>query len=130
LQGSQSNSVSIVTRLRAGRVGFDPKQERRTNFTSLQRHPDRLCDPSILLSSGYQGLKRPQREAYQSPSSSTEVENAWRYTSTCPYVFMSRLLLQEFVITIDMVQDMAERRFVVAEMNICFLKLSRVLILL
>jgi hypothetical protein len=33
--------------------------------------------------------KRPGREVDRSPSSSEEVKNAWRCTSTNPYVFIS-----------------------------------------
>jgi hypothetical protein len=35
------------------------------------------------------GVKRPEREADHSPPSSAEVNNAWSYTSTPPYVFMA-----------------------------------------
>jgi len=35
------------------------------------------------------GVKRPGREADHSPSSSAEMKNAWRYTSTPQYVFMA-----------------------------------------
>jgi len=34
------------------------------------------------------GVKRPEREANHSPSSSAEVKNTWRYTSTPPYVML------------------------------------------
>jgi hypothetical protein len=36
------------------------------------------------------GVKRPEREADHSSPSSTEIKNVWRYTSTPPYVFMTR----------------------------------------
>jgi hypothetical protein len=35
------------------------------------------------------GVKRPGREADQSPPSSAEVKNTWGYTSTPQYVFMA-----------------------------------------
>jgi len=35
------------------------------------------------------GLKGTEREADHSPPSSVEVNNAWRYTSTPPYIFMA-----------------------------------------
>jgi hypothetical protein len=35
------------------------------------------------------GLKRPGREADHSPPSGAEVKNAWSYTSTPQYVFMT-----------------------------------------
>jgi len=36
----------------------------------------------------FPGVKRPGREAGHSPPSSTEVKNAWNYTSTPPFFFM------------------------------------------
>jgi hypothetical protein len=35
----------------------------------------------------FPAVKRPGREADNSPPSSAEIENAWNYTSTPPYVF-------------------------------------------
>jgi hypothetical protein len=40
------------------------------------------------------GVKRPEREADHSPPSSTEVKNAWSYTSTPLYVFMTWRLVK------------------------------------
>jgi hypothetical protein len=40
------------------------------------------------------GVKRPGREANQSPPSSVEVKNAWRYTSTPQYGFMTWCLVK------------------------------------
>jgi len=37
----------------------------------------------------YPGVKEPGREADHSPPSSTEVKNAWNYTSTPQCVFMT-----------------------------------------
>jgi hypothetical protein len=56
-------------------------------------------DTHSLLSDAYQGLfplgvKRPGREADHSPPSSAEVKNAWSYTSTPQYVFMSWYLVE------------------------------------
>jgi hypothetical protein len=39
------------------------------------------------------GIKRPKREADNSPPSSAEVKNAWSYTSIPPYVFMAWCLV-------------------------------------
>jgi hypothetical protein len=39
------------------------------------------------------GVKRPGREADYSPTPSTEVKNAWSYTSTPPNVFMTWCLI-------------------------------------
>jgi hypothetical protein len=77
-------SVSIMTRLRAGRPGFYSWQNKY--FYSSPPHPDRLWGSPSLLSIEYQGLfpglKRPGREADHSPPSSAEIKNAWSYTST------------------------------------------------
>jgi hypothetical protein len=35
------------------------------------------------------GVKRPEREAEDSPPSGAEVKNVWSYTSTPQYVFMA-----------------------------------------
>jgi hypothetical protein len=40
------------------------------------------------------GVKQPGREADHSPPSSTEVKNAWSYTSTSQYVFMAWCLVK------------------------------------
>ena len=41
-------------------------------------------------------LKRPWSEDDQSPSSSAEVKNAWRYTSSRPYIFFRWCLFKQF----------------------------------
>jgi hypothetical protein len=43
-------------------------------------------------------IKWPGREADHCPSSSAEVKNAWRYTSTSPYLFMSWCLIKHDVV--------------------------------
>jgi hypothetical protein len=40
------------------------------------------------------GVKRPGHEADHSPPSSADVKNAWSYTSTPQYVFMSWYLVK------------------------------------
>jgi hypothetical protein len=49
--------------------------------------------PPSLITLGtmgaFSGLKRPGREANSLPPSSAEVKNAWSYTSTPAYVFMT-----------------------------------------
>jgi hypothetical protein len=40
------------------------------------------------------GVKRPEREADHSPPSSSEVKNAWNYTSTPQYAFMAWCLVK------------------------------------
>jgi hypothetical protein len=71
-------------------------------FFSSTLHPNRLPDPPILLSIGCMGLfssevKRPGREADHSPPSSVEAKNAWNYTSTPPYVFMTWYSITQYV---------------------------------
>jgi hypothetical protein len=62
--------------------------------------PDRLWGPPSLLPKGQRGgglfprVNRPGREADHSPSSSDEVKNAWNYTFTPPYVFVSWCLVK------------------------------------
>jgi hypothetical protein len=58
------------------------------------------------------GVKRPEREADQSPSSSAEVKNAWIYTSTPQYVFMAWCLVKHrdnFTFTIQLLFIVVER---------------------
>jgi hypothetical protein len=60
---------------------------------SSPRHPDQLWGPPNLLFNGYRGaispgVKRPGREANNSPPASAEVKKMWIYTSTPPYSFM------------------------------------------
>jgi hypothetical protein len=54
--GSRSSSVSTVTRLRAGRPGFDSRQGR--GFFSSPYRADGLWGPPSLLSNLYWGLFR------------------------------------------------------------------------
>jgi hypothetical protein len=56
------------------------------DFYSSPLRPDRLWGPSSLLSIGYRGvlssgIKRPGREADNSPPPSDKSKNAWSYTS-------------------------------------------------
>jgi hypothetical protein len=46
------------------------------------------------------GVKRPGREADNSPPSCTEVKNAWRCTSKLHYVFMAWRLVKHIIIII------------------------------
>jgi hypothetical protein len=69
---SQDSSVSIVTKFRAGRRGFNSWQEQR--YFSSPSLPDRLW--SLPGNEGsFPGVKQPGREADHSPSSSSEVKN-------------------------------------------------------
>jgi hypothetical protein len=42
----------------------------------------------------FPGVKRPEHEANHSPTAGVEVKNAWSYTSTPQYVFMSWCLVK------------------------------------
>jgi hypothetical protein len=88
--GSRDISVSIVTRLRAGRPSFDSRKEQRFLLFAAYRPALGPTQPHIqwVPVALFLWIKRPGREADHSPSSSAEVENAWSYTSTHPYVFM------------------------------------------
>jgi hypothetical protein len=74
----RGSSVSIMTRLRAGRPVFRVPAGAGKEYFVLQR-PDQLWDPLNLLSNGYRGalssgVKRPGREANRSPPTRTEVK--------------------------------------------------------
>jgi hypothetical protein len=89
---NRDSSVSIVSRLRAGRLGFESRQGlgiflfATASRTALgPTHPPVQWVPAALSL----GVKRPGREADHSPPSSAEVENAWSYIPTPQYVFMA-----------------------------------------
>jgi len=98
----RGSSVSIVTRLRAGRPGFTYRQGHWCDCFSSPPHPDRIWVPPSLLSNEYRGLlpggwvKRLRRETDKSPPSSVEVKNVRSYTSTPPYVLMAWCLVNNF----------------------------------
>jgi hypothetical protein len=50
------SSVSIITRIRAGRPGSDSRQGQGRNVFSLPPRPHRLWGPPSLLSDGYRGI--------------------------------------------------------------------------
>jgi hypothetical protein len=84
---SRCSSVSIVTRLRDGRRGFDSSQAR--GLFSLPLCPDRLWGPPSLVSVGYWGLFSLGRETDHPLLPSAEAKNVWSYTSTSPYFLMT-----------------------------------------
>jgi hypothetical protein len=86
------SSVSIVTRLLAGRPGFDSRQGQGIFVFATACIPGRV--PPSLLCNGYRGVKRPGREANHLPPCSAEVKNVWSYASTPPYVFMAWCLVK------------------------------------
>jgi len=49
---TEENSVSIATRLRAGKPGSDSRQGQWRDFFSSPARPDRLWGPCIILSNG------------------------------------------------------------------------------
>jgi hypothetical protein len=82
---SRNSSVSIVTRLWAGRPGFYYRQgQGLILFTTASRHALWPTQPPIqcVLWDLSPGVKWPRREADHSLPSRAEVKNAWRYTST------------------------------------------------
>jgi len=98
---SRYGSISIATRLRVGRPGFDSRQG--WELLSTLPRPDRLCGSLSLLTNGYRGAvssieKLPGREADHTPPSISQAKNAWSYTSTPPYVFLAWYLGYVFMV--------------------------------
>jgi hypothetical protein len=82
-----------VTRLQAGRPRFDsPQAKGFFPFATLSRPALLPTRPRIQF---LPGVKRPGREADHPTTSGTEVKNAWSYTSTPPYFFMTRYVSTE-----------------------------------
>jgi hypothetical protein len=84
-RGKRDSSISILTRLWAGRPGFDSWQGNDGIFlfnTASRRVLGRIQSPIQLVSGTLtQGLKRLEREADNLPPSRTDVNNASSYTS-------------------------------------------------
>jgi hypothetical protein len=80
---------NMVTRLQAGRLVFVSRQGQGLFFCLTASRP--ALDPTQPHIQCVPEAKRPRREADNSPPSSTEINNAWSYTSTPPYVFMTML---------------------------------------
>jgi hypothetical protein len=94
LSKNKASLVSIMTRLRDARPGFDSwhGQERVSFFfTTASRPVLGPTQPPIQWVPWVPcpGKKRLGREADHSPPSSTEVRNVWNYTSTTPCAFMA-----------------------------------------
>jgi hypothetical protein len=83
--------ISIAIRLMAGRPGFDSRQGQGRDFLLFVpgfRPTLRPIQPPMQCIHGvFPGLKRPGREADNSPPSIV-VKNAWSYNSTPHYVFI------------------------------------------
>jgi hypothetical protein len=75
---NRGSSVSVVTRLRAGRQRFQSRQE--MGFFLSPPPPDQ---PPIQWDRG------PGREADRLSQSNSEVRNAWSYASTPQNVFIA-----------------------------------------
>jgi hypothetical protein len=95
----RDSSVRTVTRLRAGRPGFNSWQGHKRDFFPFATafrpalgttQPLTQCVPGTLSF----GIKRPGSEADNSPPPSTEVKNACSYTPTLLYVFMAYCLVK------------------------------------
>jgi hypothetical protein len=95
---SCGSSVSIVTRPRDIRPGFDSRKGLGFISSSLTR-PDRLWGPPTLLSSEYRRLfpwiKRPGREANHSSTNARLMRGA--ISSLLQYVFMLWCLIKQWI---------------------------------
>jgi hypothetical protein len=74
---NRCTSVSIVTRLRVGRLGFDSPQGQRVFFFFYATASRLALGPTQPPLQLVPGVKRPGREADHSPPSNTAVKNAW-----------------------------------------------------
>jgi hypothetical protein len=85
--GSRNSAVGIATAYGLDDRGVGVRGPVESRIFSPQRRPDRLLDPSSLLSNGYRGalspvVKRTGREADHSPPTSAVVKKTWIYTYT------------------------------------------------
>jgi hypothetical protein len=60
--------------------------------TGAEAHP---LSYSMVTIDSCPGIKRPRREAFNSPPSSTKVKNVWSYTSTLEYIFMAWCIIKK-----------------------------------
>jgi hypothetical protein len=97
LHWTRGSSVNIVTELRTGRSGLDPRQWHGIFLFATASRPA-LGSTQLPIQwvswALSQGIKWPGREADHSSPSSAEVKNAWIYTLTPPYTFMSLYLIK------------------------------------
>jgi hypothetical protein len=88
--------------------GFESRHVVRISlFTTASRTSLGPTQPPIQWVPGALslGVKRQEREADHSPPSSAEVKNAWSYTSTPPYVFMTWCLIKHtFTLSLSLSQ--------------------------
>jgi hypothetical protein len=90
--GTNAHSwVSIVTRLWAGRQGFNSWQATTVSRQALgPTQPPAQWVPEVLSP----GVRWPGREADRLPPSIAQFKNTWSYISTPPYVFMEWCLVK------------------------------------
>jgi len=96
----RGNSVSVMTRLRAGRPRFNPRQGQGMFLLVTASRP--ALEPTqypIKWEPGVVSLevKRSVSEVDHSPASSAEVKNAWSYTSIPQYVYMVWCLVKQWM---------------------------------
>jgi hypothetical protein len=86
----------IILSWTVGVLGFDSRWGLGIFLTTASRTALRPTQPPIQWVEGAPSLevRRPGREADHSPPSSAEVKNAWSYTSTPQYVFMTWCLVK------------------------------------
>jgi hypothetical protein len=94
LRRSRDSAVGIVTGSRLDNRGVRVRVPVGSRIFSSLHHPDRFRNPPSLQSNGYWGnfplgVKRPGREADNSPPTSAEVKKTWICTSTPTYAFMA-----------------------------------------
>jgi hypothetical protein len=93
----RDSAFGIVTRLRSERPGFDSRQGqgyfslRHRIQTGSGAHP---VSYPVGTRNYFRGVKLPGREADNWFPFSTEVKNAWSYTSTSSYVIMAWCLAE------------------------------------
>jgi hypothetical protein len=94
----RGSSVSMVTRLRAGRPGLISRyREEVFLFATVVFNIGSGANPvsyPVGTRTPSPGVKWPGRKADHSRPSSADVKNAWSYTSTLPYVIMARCLVK------------------------------------
>jgi hypothetical protein len=91
MEESQSSSVSIVTRLQAGQVGFNSCRGQGMYFFlfAIAFRPSLACRQlpiKRMLGTLSLGVKYLWCEGDHSPPASTEVQNVWSCTSILTYV--------------------------------------------
>jgi len=86
----------LVIKLRPERSGFESRRGRDFFLLHRVQTGSGAYTASYPMDTGglSMGVKRPGRESNSSPQSSAKCKNAWSYTSTFPYVFMTWCLVK------------------------------------